>query len=142
MYFFHLVRKKDDMFLVEGAVFSDGYVVVRWNATQNMPINKHGTGSYESIPWFLAVHGREGDAVMKQVDGGKHLFHLARKKDHAFLVEGVMFSDGYVIVRWNATQNMPIGDHDTDQFKSVEWFLAKCGREGEAVIKYLDEKEK
>lgn len=139
MYFFHLVRKKDDTFLVEGAVFSDGFVVARWNATQNMPIGDHGTSNYDSISWFMYVHGREGDAIMKQVDGEKHLFHLVRKKDNAFIVEGVRFSDGYIVIRWNAIQNITMIDHESDHSKSVDWFLAKHGRDGEAVIKYLDE---
>lgn len=141
MYFFHLVRKKDDVFLVEGAVFSDGHVVARWNATQNMPIGDHGTSTYNSVAWFMSVHGREGNAVMKQVDGGKHLFHLVRKEDHTFIVEGVFFSDGYIVIRWNATQNIPIDEHDSDYSKSIELFLAKHGRDGDAVMKYLDEEK-
>lgn len=138
MYFFHLVRKKDDKFIVEGTVFSDGHVMARWNATQNMPIGDHGTSAYKSVAWFMSVHGREGDAIMKQVDGGKHLFHLVRKKDQSFIAEGVNFSDGYIVIRWNAPQNIPIAEHDSDHSKSIELFMAKHGRDGEAVVRFLD----
>lgn len=65
---FHLVRKSDGSMIVGGVVFEDGFVVVRWNATQNMPIGKHGTGQYESVEWFLAIHGREGEAEMRYLD--------------------------------------------------------------------------
>lgn len=68
------------------------------------------------------------------------LFHLIRKSDNTFIVGGVVFEDGYVVARWNATQNMPIGIHGTSYYEGVEWFLAVHGRDGEAVIKYLDEK--
>jgi hypothetical protein len=68
MRLFHLVRKADGSFIVGGVIFEDGFVVARWNATQNLPIGKHGLSQYDSVEWFLAVHGREGDAVMKYLD--------------------------------------------------------------------------
>lgn len=71
MRLFHLVRKSDHTFIVGGVVFEDGYVVVRWNATQNMPIHNHGLSTYESEAWFLAVHGRDGEAVIRYLDGEK-----------------------------------------------------------------------
>lgn len=71
MRLFHLVRKSDGSFIVGGVVFPDGFVVVRWNATQNMPIGNHGLGQFESVAWFLAVHGRDGEAVMKYLDEEK-----------------------------------------------------------------------
>lgn len=69
------------------------------------------------------------------------LFHLLRKSDNSFIVGGVVFEDGFVVVRWNATQNMPIQFHSTGEYNSVEWFLALYGRDGEAVMKYLDEEK-
>lgn len=68
MRLFHLVRKSDNSLIVGGTVYEDGFVHVRWNATQNMPIGKHGSGLFESVEWFLAVHGRDGEAVMKYLD--------------------------------------------------------------------------
>ena len=69
------------------------------------------------------------------------LFHLVRKSDHTFIVGGVVFEDGFVVVRWNATQNMRIGNRGLGTFESVAWFLAIHGRDGEAVIRYLDEEK-
>lgn len=63
---FHLVCKSDEHILVGGVVWEDGYVVVRWNATQNMPISNHGLGLFESVEWFLAIHGR--DAEIRYID--------------------------------------------------------------------------
>lgn len=68
MRLFHLIRKKDNSIIVGGVVFEDGRVVVRWNATQNIPMEYHATGEYHSVAWFLALFGRDGDAVMKFLD--------------------------------------------------------------------------
>lgn len=68
MRLFHLILKSDNTFLVGGVVFPDGFVVVRWNATQNIPMHCHATGQYDSVEWFLALYGRDGDAVMKYLD--------------------------------------------------------------------------
>lgn len=68
MRLFHLVRKSDNTLIVGGTVYEDGFVVVRWNATQNIPMKQHATGQYESVEWFLAIHGHEGEAIMKYLD--------------------------------------------------------------------------
>lgn len=65
---FHLVRKDNGAFIVGGTLYEDGGVCVRQNATGNLPCDNHGWSTYASVAWFMAVHGREGDAVMQFVD--------------------------------------------------------------------------